>query len=447
MFLIIAILFVSCDKTSIMNNTDDGKNLFRAPGQEITYENVNAYVASVVAKKFISFMDERFASAEVVSIQPIVDLEGKIEMYAVNFNPKGYVITSADIRNEPIFSFSTEDNVSEISFNKDFPDGFLSLLNMTMSFNKWIREEGEEKAPELVFANLNDWEDLSRIENNMVLLTVDYIREKLKDKIYSPISCSGYTYEKDSVAYDTGILLRTTWGQNKPYNCYVPNNYPAGCVAVAMAQIMKYHRHPQNIKWDIMPNNSYYLENTPCDSMTLGEQEMAQMIANIGYNTHTLYASGGSTSFVWWARKSFVEDYNYSHDADIETLDFKRMVNQLKDKRLPLYYSATIPLAWPNNLPDPTEGHAFVIDGYRQNVKVYTKYDYDVPTCTPPIRKVCTINKDIFLHVNFGGSGSSDGWYNVYWKHLRNGDFEPYISWPQGKEYTRFILCIYDIHP
>ena len=68
---------------------------------------------------------------------------------------------------------------------------------------------------------------------------MDYIREKLKDKIYFQAgSCEGYTHEKDSTVDDTGILLSTQWGQGKPYNYYTPKNYPIGCMAVAMDQIM-----------------------------------------------------------------------------------------------------------------------------------------------------------------------------------------------------------------
>ena len=49
-------------------------------------------------------------------------------------------------------------------------------------------------------------------------------------------------------------LVKSRWGQEnnsmyinygKPcFNYYTPNNYPCGCVATAMAQIMRYHRYP-----------------------------------------------------------------------------------------------------------------------------------------------------------------------------------------------------------
>lgn len=441
--VIIAVLFVSCDKEYVIENTNEDKSRFKAPAQEVVYENVNEQVARVAAKNFISYMDERFVSAEVVGVRPIVDLNGQVNMYAVNFNPKGYVITSADVRNEPIFGFSTENNLPEVSFNKELPEGFLSLLYTTMSFNRWFREEGEISAPSLVMSNVNNWEELSTDENNTTLLRVDYIREKLKDKVHYKGRCTGYTYKKDSLINYTGVLLETKWGQYKPYNCYIPNNYPVGCVAVAMAQIMRYHKHPEHIKWNEMHNLRHVIS---CESMDIGDQHLAQLLTDIGIDVNMIYGANGSMAFVWDARKSFVKTYNYSHDADIEQLDFDRMVRQLRDHKLPLFYSATIPLNIVSWIPDPTAGHAFVIDGYRENVGVYTKSEHSATTCTSPVQ-ICTSHKATFLHVNFGWYGDTDGWYNVYWKHLKNGKFEPYISWPEGYDYSRFIWCIYDIHP
>ncbi len=41
-------------------------------------------------------------------------------------------------------------------------------------------------------------------------------------------------------------LVQATWDQPAPYNTLCPGNSLTGCVAVAMAQVMKYHNHPAN---------------------------------------------------------------------------------------------------------------------------------------------------------------------------------------------------------
>ena len=39
-------------------------------------------------------------------------------------------------------------------------------------------------------------------------------------------------------------LIQTTWSQTSPYNDQCPDNMLAGCVAIAMAQVMNYHKYP-----------------------------------------------------------------------------------------------------------------------------------------------------------------------------------------------------------
>lgn len=54
-----------------------------------------------------------------------------------------------------------------------------------------------------------------------------------------------------------GPLVRVKWNQNTPYNNMCNDNlenftykdngkYPAGCVAIAMAQILAYHHYPES---------------------------------------------------------------------------------------------------------------------------------------------------------------------------------------------------------
>ena len=51
-----------------------------------------------------------------------------------------------------------------------------------------------------------------------------------------------------------GPLLSTKWHQNSPFNAKCPNQSKAGCVAIAMAQIMKFHEHPKTYNWNNMPD-------------------------------------------------------------------------------------------------------------------------------------------------------------------------------------------------
>lgn len=47
-----------------------------------------------------------------------------------------------------------------------------------------------------------------------------------------------------SVNYHVEPLIKTRWDQWEPYNALCPNDCPAGCTAVAMAQLMNYWKNP-----------------------------------------------------------------------------------------------------------------------------------------------------------------------------------------------------------
>ena len=65
---------------------------------------------------------------------------------------------------------------------------------------------------------------------------------------------SDYTVRySHTVNEQIGPLMQTTWGQGSPYNSFTPSNTPTGCVAVATAQIMRYHEWPNNL---ILVNNA-----------------------------------------------------------------------------------------------------------------------------------------------------------------------------------------------
>ncbi len=48
----------------------------------------------------------------------------------------------------------------------------------------------------------------------------------------------------DGTRETVGPLTLSTWNQGSPYNYFVPDNCPTGCVATTMAQVMYYWRHP-----------------------------------------------------------------------------------------------------------------------------------------------------------------------------------------------------------
>lgn len=70
------------------------------------------------------------------------------------------------------------------------------------------------------------------------------------------IKNSSYTNSSEDVQYkdvrkEVDVLLTSNWDQNAPYNNKCFNNYPTGCVATALAQVMNYHKWPKEATTEI----------------------------------------------------------------------------------------------------------------------------------------------------------------------------------------------------
>lgn len=201
-------------------------------------------------------------------------------------------------------------------------------------------------------------------------------------------------------------LTATRWNQDLPFNYYCPvagdKHCYTGCVATALAQIMKYHNYPPQgsgshsygwknpvsekdttlsfdfasttFKWDLMQDR--YDHDTPWDDkMAVAELMYACGVAvDMGYGP---WSSGAGTNMIGPAMvnyfgydkgiRNYIRDY-YGLD------DWNELVyNQLKDYG-PVQYSGF----------GDTDGHSFIIDGY---------------------------DEEGYFHVNWGWGGLSDGYF------------------------------------
>lgn len=208
----------------------------------------------------------------------------------------------------------------------------------------------------------------------------------------------------DDTVADTvvGPLLKSKWGQGEPFNMYVPNSYPVGCVATAMAQIMFYYKWPnqgmENMRYEW--NGKFIEENfaehtydwsvmkntTNANRMGKARDAVARISYDCGVATQMQYGEGGSGTHDDLA---YVAYYKY-FDYDASILDFKRQIScnsqeewenliyDELDKKRPIQFSAH----------DESDGggHSFVVDGYDTNG---------------------------FVHVNWGWDGMGDGFFDL----------------------------------
>ncbi len=223
---------------------------------------------------------------------------------------------------------------------------------------------------------------------------------------------NGTTYYTPQRALGSGIapLLPCNWDQGEPYNALLPNTNGGnkavtGCVATAMAQVMRFYNWPQNstaipdyttksqsiympslsatsFEWSSMKNN--YLAN---DNGTTAGNAVAKLMLYCAQAVNMDFQdtqSGGATSsastnHIPAALKSY---FNYANSVHyIKRVNYSRsdwentLYKELKAGRPVIYRGETM----------KGGGHAFICDGYDATTGLF--------------------------HINWGWSGGSNGYY------------------------------------
>ena len=195
-------------------------------------------------------------------------------------------------------------------------------------------------------------------------------------------------------------LLTSCWGQGCFHNeaCPVIADGPcghasAGCVAVAMAQIMYYHNYPvagcyansntQLTYGDIWADSddSVYHWELMVDTLHESNPSVATLVhhcgLSVGMNYGAHFSSTGNNAVVYALIEYFsYPDVKLIYRKNVGDEEWIAMMKTDLDKHLPIYYSGGSDLGY----------HAFVCDGYDNNG---------------------------LFHFNFGWDGVADGYYAV----------------------------------
>ena len=143
------------------------------------------------------------------------------------------------------------------------------------------------------------------------------------------------------------------------------------------------------------------------------------------------------------ARSALVDIYGYSNSAVLDFYDYDKIANEIKTANHPVYISGfgtkykqrRFHIFWKTEY---AEGHAYVIDGYREVTKNY----YNL--CTEEYFYRTTK----FMHYNFGDEEKYNEWFST---NISDVDGK-YIDFDiiTGKEFPNFKYnkqCIYNIKP
>lgn len=320
--------------------------------------SVSLESAQSVAVNFYKHYSDKTTNYAVADVLTY-NAEQTKTFYVFIFEAGGFVMVSADDAVTPILGYSANE-----TFDKNnIPVNAKSWYD---SYSKQIKYIIDEKLDNSV--TLQEW---NKIRNNE------------------------FTKANQAVS----PLCATLWDQSFPYNQLCPSGSMTGCVATAMAQIMKFWNYPitgvgshsyEEPTYGTLTANfgatTYDWTNMLNDysggSTAAQKTAVATLMFHCGVSVDMTYSPSGSGAYSWDVPSALINYFNYSPTAEIKFLadftnaNWKTMLKTELDASRPVYYSGT----------DGNAGHAFVCDGY---------------------------NAVDAFHFNWGWSGSSNGYYAI----------------------------------
>ena len=261
-------------------------------------------------------------------------------------NQTGFVIISAESETTPILGYSYEVNYD---INQEIAPAFQGWMNHYKEQIEYIRKNDVKATKEIT----DTWIKYSSVPD---------ISTKSNEKDISP-------------------LLTTTWNQGTYYNELCPadaggqdGHVWVGCVATAMAQVMKFWNYPdygsdQNTYNDYTYGaqtadfeNTYYDWASMPNSLSTYNTPVATLSYHCGVAVNMTYSINGSGSNTGTAATGLKRFFDYSHNLYVGIKNnfvdtvWRDLIKSELDLGHPLFYSG---------YPSSGSGHAFNCDGYQ----------------------------------------------------------------------------------
>ena len=280
------------------------------------------------------------------------------------------------------------------------------------------------------------YSDQGNLDMNNLPTNAQWWLEQYQEQLSLVRQHPEWAYRQPRLANSVSPLITTNWNQWTPYNNLCPtlngSKTYTGCVATAVAQIMKYYNWPavgngtESYEWKNNNNstltgtfNTTYQWNYMISKYTSGNYSTTQanavatLMRDVGYAVHMNYGPDGSSAPSQRVVLALYDHFDYDGEMQILYRDYYKsstweaMLRAELDKLHPIYYSGQ---------PDEeTGGHAFIFDGYD--------------------------NQGLF-HVNWGWGGNADGFYATT-------ALEPATqgAGSTGRQYNFMQNCVIGIQP
>lgn len=270
--LLIFLLILSCHEDGIFEET------FSLENKNFISKEKAQLIASQIDFKDLSSKSDKSKKKKISEITSVPNENGEIVYYIINYEENGFLILAADDRIDPVLAFSEESN---FPINEEkYPSGLVDWMVQVKNIVTEIRNSKLSQTD----TNKNAWS----AKTIQIIIAKESRSEHMKAKAEPPGEENPPCVDETEIV---GPLLNTKWGQWSGYNDFSPylncsssnGKAPTGCVATAIAQIMRYHLYPLSYNWSAMP----YL---------LGSTATAALMADIGTSVYMDYGCDGSSS-------------------------------------------------------------------------------------------------------------------------------------------------------
>jgi len=328
-----------------------------------------------------SFDIEKLGAKKIKESKSPLGKNNKALYHIINYEGGGFVILSADDRLSPILAFSYDNSMPLIG-EHEFPEGLADWYSNQKELVEFIRDNPNAEVSQSgdigSTSGINFW-DPCAIQRQITPANLSY----------DPCDPDGDGGCEDQYT-QVSPLLSTAWDQGcdpttgNGYNQLMPalscspqcGRAYVGCVAVAIAQVMRYHSHPQGYNYTSMPNNEGNIHNA-----TL----MADIFNAFPSSEHIILCNGTGIRYDDDHYASVMTDsFGYS-SATQGTYNSSRVRSNL-DLGRPVILGG-------GGSNGTNYGHMWVADGYLRAV-------------------YCSGQTLLKLHMNWGWNGQGNGLFN-----------------------------------
>ena len=286
-----------------------------------------------------------------------------------------------------------------------------------------LGEEVDNPGLAIILSNMEDYliGSIRQFENEK-----DSLRQKAEAQLQDDTTCLKrvYTGKYDLISEESvAPLIYTKWDQwPSPYNMYMPyyastySRSPAGCVAVATAQIMAYYEYPKSLdgytfNWKGMKASPYGDSVTSQSKILIGR--LMQSIGNhVGMDYGFNESSANTATAVSWlgslGYKTASSGYSWDFAKTYLDEGVPLIMRGYNKKTLKKKKFLWIPV---KSTPIYSDGHAWIVDGYKTTTIKSYSYTVDSDKDVTTTRYLSTSYSNSFLSVNWGWGGESDSYY------------------------------------